>query len=731
MKSIRNIKPLWIVLFLVLVSFCLFNSFFSSAQENEKEKLTVGVPVDRCPIIYKDVDTGKIVGIGVDLMRTAADNAGYEAEFIEIKEATLKDALDDPEYDVVMPFGSPIPSTSGRTTIVSDNLMTTTFTLLTRGNKTIPPLNELRVGMLKSQGGVADTVRQLYPGITIQLYEDMDSSVKALRKGKVDALLHNTYVWSYVLEKPSYSDLVVQPAAMFSMDFRVGVADTPAGRELISRLNQGINTISDSYRQAIVLDYTTRRLYRWDLSDYIYQYRHVALMSTLLITALIVIFIFRNRALKLEQEEKVRWLIDHDPLTGALSLDGFRKKAESLIRKHPDIPYLLSYVNIKNFKFINDSFGMKAGDELLQFWLKKTQETLSEEEAVCRIESDHVAVLRYAGGDEKVSWDDKNVIDSVRDYFASRGKEHRVQICGGLYFLTPEDYHVIDVDHMLDYARVAEEKVRETRKDGYEFYNPEQWERGKKVAEVVGRLPNAIKTGEIQVWYQPQVDYKTGEINGMEALCRWNHAKLGWIPPSDFIPELEESGLIYELDSYVWEKVCQDLKRWNDQGIHRSVSVNVSRSDISTDRDIPGQFKQLIEKYGLSTDQLRVEITETAFAEHPEFLIETTVKLRELGIQIEMDDFGSGYSSLHMLKEVYVDRIKLDYNFLTGKGDIEKGKTIVGYMIQMVKDIGMEMIVEGVETKEQADFLLNKGCSEMQGYYFYKPMSVKVFESLK
>ena len=731
MKSIRNIKPLWIVLFLVLVSFCLFNSFFSSAQENEKEKLTVGVPVDRCPIIYKDVDTGKIVGIGVDLMRTAADNAGYEAEFIEIKEATLKDALDDPEYDVVMPFGSPIPSTSGRTTIVSDNLMTTTFTLLTRGNKTIPPLNELRVGMLKSQGGVADTVRQLYPGITIQLYEDMDSSVKALRKGKVDALLHNTYVWSYVLEKPSYSDLVVQPAAMFSMDFRVGVADTPAGRELISRLNQGINTISDSYRQAIVLDYTTRRLYRWDLSDYIYEYRYVALMSTLLITALIVIFIFRNRALKLEQEEKVRWLIDHDPLTGALSLDGFRKKAESLIRKHPDIPYLLSYVNIKNFKFINDSFGMKAGDELLQFWLKKTQETLSEEEAVCRIESDHVAVLRYAGGDEKVRWDDKNVIDSVRDYFASRGKEHRVQICGGLYFLTPEDYHVIDVDHMLDYARVAEEKVRETRKDGYEFYNPEQWERGKKVAEVVGRLPNAIKTGEIQVWYQPQVDYKTGEINGMEALCRWNHAKLGWIPPSDFIPELEESGLIYELDSYVWEKVCQDLKRWNDQGIHRSVSVNVSRSDIRTDRDIPGQFKQLIEKYGLSTDQLRVEITETAFAEHPEFLTETTVKLRELGIQIEMDDFGSGYSSLHMLKEVYVDRIKLDYNFLTGKGDIEKGKTIVGYMIQMVKDIGMEMIVEGVETKEQADFLLNKGCSEMQGYYFYKPMSVKVFESLK
>ena len=214
MKSIRNIKPLWIVLFLVLVSFCLFNSFFSSAQENEKEKLTVGVPVDRCPLIYKDVDTGKIVGIGVDLMRTAADNAGYEAEFIEIKEATLKDALDDPEYDVVMPFGSPIPSTSGRTTIVSDNLMTTTFTLLTRGNKTIPPLNELRVGMLKSQGGVADTVRQLYPGITIQRTPLASflpfSTSAAARKSEIRPLVHEPITtWSILTSVSPISSTVL------------------------------------------------------------------------------------------------------------------------------------------------------------------------------------------------------------------------------------------------------------------------------------------------------------------------------------------------------------------------------------------------------------------------------------------------------------------------------------------------------------------------------------------
>ena len=732
MRSVRKSKLLWSVLIFIFVLFCCLAApiLSTAAGADKSEELTVGVPVDRCPVFYVDPDTGEIVGIGVDLMRAAAEHAGYSVTFKSIEEESLKEALDNPEYDIVMPFGSAITSASGQKSVVSDNLIQTPFTLVTDGKRDIPLLNELHIGMLTSLGGAADTVRELYPGIEIVFYDDMEDAVDALRDGKVAALLHNSYVWSYVLQKPSYSNLVVQPAAMFSMDFRVGALDTPRGREIIERLNKGIAHIEETFKQAVVLDYTTRRLYKYDLSDYIYEYWLIVLLGTLLLIAVIVIFIFRWRALRLEQEKRVRWLQEHDALTGALSLKGFRKKVEKLLRANPDVPYLLTYVNIKNFKFVNDSFGMKAGDELLRYWVKTTKVTLSENEAMCRIDSDHLAVLRHAGGDERLRKDDEEVVGSVRNYFLDRGKEHRVQICGGIYVLTPEDYHNIDVDHMLDFARVAEKKVRATKKDGYEFYNPEQWEKGKKVAEVVGRLPVAISTGEIQVWYQPQVNYRTGEITGVEALSRWNHAKLGMIPPADFIPELEESGLIYDLDSYVWEKVCQDLSRWNKQGIHRSVSVNLSRSDIRDDRDIPGHFHDLMEKYELSADQFRIEITETAFAEKPELLIGTTVRLRELGFQVEMDDFGSGYSSLHMLKEVPVDRIKLDYNFLTSKGDAEKGNTIVAYIVQMVNALGMEMIVEGVETAEQADFLLGKGCSEMQGYYFYRPMCVEDFEKL-
>ena len=226
------------------------------------------------------------------------------------------------------------------------------------------------------------------------------------------------------------------------------------------------------------------------------------------------------------------------------------------------------------------------------------------------------------------------------------------------------------------------------------------------------------------------MDYEKRRITGAEALCRWDHTKLGWLYPFDFISTLEEAGLIFDLDSFVWETVCKDLHRWNEAGWRRCASVNVSRDDIREDRDIPGYFWNLVQKYDLTPDQLHIEITETAYVEHPEILINATEKLKSMGFQVEMDDFGSGYSSLHMLKEVPVDRIKLDLHFLTGSGAPEKSRTIVSCMVQMVHQLGMEMIAEGVETVEQADFLKNKGCTEMQGYYFYKPMPVQEYEQI-
>ena len=169
--------------------------------------LTVGVPVDRCPVFYRDLETKEITGIGVDLMRSAAARAGYHVTFRVVEEKNLKDALDNKAYDVVMPFGSAVAGASGHPTIVSDNLMETPFALVTKGRHEMPTMNRLRIGMVGSLGAVAETIRQQYPGIQITLYNTMSEAVDALRADKADALLHNYYVWSYVLQKPSYSNL--------------------------------------------------------------------------------------------------------------------------------------------------------------------------------------------------------------------------------------------------------------------------------------------------------------------------------------------------------------------------------------------------------------------------------------------------------------------------------------------------------------------------------------------
>lgn len=724
MKKKRKIMCLLMFFASIFMLFFSYASISAKAEENAEE-LVVGVPVDRCPVFYIDKDTKEVAGIGVDLMKIAADNAGYKVTFVQIKEATIKDALDNEAYDVVMPFGSAVKSTNGTSTVVTENLFETPFTLVTNGNVNLPELNDLHVGMLKSLAGAGDTVKQMYPGIEITLYDSMDASVNALRSNKVDALLHNSYVWSYVLQKPSYSDLKVLPQEMFSMDFKAGSLDTAKGREIIERLNAGIVGITDTQKQAIILDYTSRKLYQYDFADYIYRYGIYILLIALLIIALIVIAIMKNHSIRLKHEKKLKMLVDQDQLTGVYSIEGFRKKAEELIANNPDIRYLLIYTNIKNFKYINESLGKSAGDDLLRFFASSVKASLSDVEAIGRVNADRFVILYRNFGGEKMLDDYEKKFEPVRTFFIDKGKDNRVLLCYGIYVLVQDDYDNINIDRIIDYAHLAEKKLRATKNEGYEFYNQEQWEKGKKTVEIINYLPTAIKNGSIEVWYQPQMNYEKGIITGAEALCRWNHEKQGFLYPDSFIPILEENGLIYDLDSYVWEKACQDLKKWNDLGYHQHISVNVSRCDIKEDNDLSIVFESLIKKYDLTPDQVRIEITESAYVEKPDILIATTAKLRKLGFQVEMDDFGSGYSSLNMLKEVPVDRIKLDLRFLTSTGDLEKSRIITKCMIKMLKQLKIEALAEGVETKEQADYLLNEGCAEMQGFYFYKALKVE------
>jgi signal transduction histidine kinase/BarA-like signal transduction histidine kinase len=293
--------------FVALSLFSFAQAPFAYADEpsettSHNTLLVVGVPLGREPIFYQNADTGQIDGIGVDLMQAAARNAGYNVEFIAVGEKSLKEALDSDRYDLVMPFGSAITSASGLSTIVTENLFQTPFTFVTVGKKSLPSISTMRIGMLESLSGGAETLNQLYPEAKVTLYPTMDDCVNALRADEVDALGHNSYVWNYVLRKPAYSDLQALPVSSFTMDFRAGTLDTPKGREVVERLNGGIQKITDTQRQAIILDHTSRDLYKYDIFDTLYANRgllaQLAIGITFVVVALIIWARLRRRYIK-------------------------------------------------------------------------------------------------------------------------------------------------------------------------------------------------------------------------------------------------------------------------------------------------------------------------------------------------------------------------------------------------------------------------------------------------
>ena len=244
---------------------------------------------------------------------------------------------------------------------------------------------------------------------------------------------------------------------------------------------------------------------------------------------------------------------------------------------------------------------------------------------------------------------------------------------------------------------------------------------------VVSEFEEAISTGQFHAYVQPQISAE-GYITGGEALVRWIHPEYGIVPPSKFIGIFEQTGLICRLDHFMWEQACIQLRKWNDQGLQDCyLSVNISQKDFYL-LDVYDIMTSLVKKYTLNPRCLHLEITETAIMDNPYTQLPLISRLREFGFVLEIDDFGSGYSSLNTLKDLKADVLKIDMGFLRGNDHGGRSKTILHTIIKLAKALNMEVITEGVETKEQVRFLTKSGCDIFQGYYFAKPMKLSDFE---
>lgn len=288
----------------------------------------------------------------------------------------------------------------------------------------------------------------------------------------------------------------------------------------------------------------------------------------------------------------------------------------------------------------------------------------------------------------------------------------------------------LPVSAMYDRARIARSSVKGRYDVHVAQYDESMRESILRDQAIISEMDTALEKGQFEMWLQPQFNYETSALIGAEALVRWRHPQKGVLAPSSFISVFERTGFIYEMDKYMWKRACEYIKKWMDEGYDPlPISVNVSRYDIFRE-DFFKYITSVVEYYETPVNLLRLEITESAFANDTDQIIEVVKMLNAYGFIIEIDDFGSGYSSFNTLKEVPANILKLDMRLLDGKGNSRRGGNILESIVRMSRWLGMPVIAEGVETREHADFLKSIGCAYIQGYLFSQPVTAEEYESL-
>lgn len=418
----------------------------------------------------------------------------------------------------------------------------------------------------------------------------------------------------------------------------------------------------------------------------------------------------------------VDYLATYDELTGIYNKQAFYTKTKEMLLDNPDKNFDLLRINIERFKVLNDLFGESTGDKLLRYIGKFLKEINLPLCVSGRLYADNFVVCYEAGkGDSRRMI---NTLQMVADSFAIN---NRTILSFGLYRI---DDKTLPVSVMCDRANMALWKAKGNFKNPYCEYDEKMRQQVLKEQKIINAMEMAIQNKEFTLYLQPKYNIEKGTIIGAEALVRWISQENGFISPGDFIPVFENNGFVYEVDKFIWEESCRYLRKWLDEGreVH-PISVNVSRIDLY-DPKLVKHLVDLREKYRLPSQYLELEITESAYTEDPEQIITITRQLREAGFVILMDDFGTGYSSLNMLKDIQIDVLKLDMGFLKSSDYSAKGGNILTAILKMAESLKMQTIAEGVETKEQVEFLKSIGCKYVQGFYYSKPLPVGEFEKL-
>ena len=433
-----------------------------------------------------------------------------------------------------------------------------------------------------------------------------------------------------------------------------------------------------------------------------------------------------NLALHNREDENIgtraaHYLAHHDSLTNVLNADAFYELSRDMVKNRPDISWVMITSNIMNFRLINTLFGVFKGNEVLvrnAYMLRGISENAR---GLCgRLGGDQFAVMI-----PQDQYKEQALLDISRQMTeAYSSGMFTFCIHFGVYRI---DDAAIPVSVMCGRANSALRTIREDLSRTVAHFDEKLLNRILLEQKVIGGFEEALREEQFKMYLQPQVD-QDGRVFGAEALVRWHRPDGSVMMPGDFIETLENAGLIHKLDMYMWEHAVRQLSAWKGTGKEKlAISVNMSAKDFYS-LDVYDVLTKLVDRYGVDCRLLRLEITETALLAEPEKSIEVVARLRSKGFLVEIDDFGSGYSSLSLLKNIQADLLKIDMGFLREIKDRERSRVILRSVIDLAGSLGMDVITEGVETEQQLQALTDMGCGSFQGYYFSRPIPVEAFE---
>lgn len=695
-----------------------------SAEENDYKKshkeITVGFNRESDVMHCYDQSSGKLSGVTGSVMEKYSEMTGLD---VKIKPYSSLDdcylALDNNEVDLI--YGGIHTTDTSMLTMVSSippyyvSAPAVKYPHVLAGKDGAELSDTMTIAVSRDDVEAASSLGRLFPNADIIYTDTVTQACDMALSGDCDAACVGGYDMLY-LKGGDYPKLeIIQSLPVYSTEcFALRSENTALSGitdKALLRINNSAMTV-DIYDLAETAEHSALS----NSKQWIFFFVYAGIVVLTVAAVILIAGAVKRRA-------------EIDPLTGGVTKKTFIEKTLKTIKKSGTSKWTLVVFDIDKFKFINDHLGYEEGNRILERLFKTIGDHMDSSEMYARVSEDNFACCIHDASDNDI----ENRMEGLFEEFGRRNSlfvSYPVQFSGGACRLEQctDKYGAVELNVAFDRCNIAKKAIKGMHKSTIAFYDDRIREKTLHEKDIENAMPAALEHKEFLCYIQPKYGARSRKIEGGEALIRWNSSDFGFVFPDQFIPIAERNGFVVELDFFILEEVCKAMRRWLDMGLEPVViSVNQSRMHMSHD-DYIWRLREVVDKYAIPYEYIELEITETVFTENAELLLQVMQKLHDIGFQLSIDDFGSGYSSLNMLKDIPADVVKIDREFFNGTVNSDKGRAVITTVVDLAKKLRMHVISEGVETLDQVEFLAEINCDLIQGYYFAKPMPLKEFE---